>query len=311
MKQFQRWWKMSKKTQEKKFNQKIKALDKITDGTEKDIIKAYQSALKEVKSILADAYEKHGMDMAEMQKYKRLQKLEKSIQTQLTKVSRESSTAIRQGVKQNYEEAFYRTAYELETELQLGLAYTEVDPKIIGKVVNSDITGLRWIERMGKNRSDTMYQIKQELAQGLIRGESYPEMARRLQKRFDIDFNKAVTIARTEAGRARSEGTYDSMKHAEDMGIEITQRWVSVFDDRTRTSHQYLDGEEIGLDDTFSNGLSYPREAGGLPEEVINCRCQVRTIFAGMEETDRLARNEDGDNVYVPHMKYTEWRKTI
>ena len=40
--------------------------------------------------------------------------------------------------------------------------------------------------------------------------------------------------------------------------------------------HVSMEGETVGIDEAFSNGLKYPRDPDvGKPEEVINCRCYV------------------------------------
>ena len=60
----------------KKWKQRTKALSKIKKGMEKEILKVYADALKEIRNDLGLAYEKYNMDLANMQKYNRLIKLE-------------------------------------------------------------------------------------------------------------------------------------------------------------------------------------------------------------------------------------------
>jgi uncharacterized protein with gpF-like domain len=53
-----------------------------------------------------------------------------------------------------------------------------------------------------------------------------------------------------------------------------TKFWVTMQDDRVRESH--LECEEQGdiqLGKKFKNGLLYPGDPAGGPEEVMNCRC--------------------------------------
>jgi uncharacterized protein with gpF-like domain len=49
--------------------------------------------------------------------------------------------------------------------------------------------------------------------------------------------------------------------------------WLTARDDRVRDSHQELDGEVAAVGDRFSNGLLYPLDPAGPPEEIVNCRC--------------------------------------
>jgi hypothetical protein len=42
-----------------------------------------------------------------------------------------------------------------------------------------------------------------------------------------------------------------------------------------REDHEAMDGEEVPIGQTFSNGLMYPGEDGAPAEEVINCACTI------------------------------------
>ena len=57
------------------------------------------------------------------------------------------------------------------------------------------------------------------------------------------------------------------------------KEWLATMDDRTRESHADLNGEVRELDKDFSNGLAYPGEPSGDPEEIINCRCTILPVF--------------------------------
>jgi uncharacterized protein with gpF-like domain len=49
--------------------------------------------------------------------------------------------------------------------------------------------------------------------------------------------------------------------------------WLSSRDDRVRDTHKDLDGAVVNVGDEFANGVRYPQDPEGEPEEVINCRC--------------------------------------
>ena len=66
-----------------------------------------------------------------------------------------------------------------------------------------------------------------------------------------------------------------------------TKVWVATtgeIPNRTRESHLELDGEEVLVDEPFSNGLMCPADPTGEPEEVYNCRCTMdRHIYTKKE----------------------------
>lgn len=99
---------------------------------------------------------------------------------------------------------------------------------------------------------------------------------------------RADRIARTETFAAIESGKREAYQQAIDAGkIEagaVRRVWRSAGDARVRDSHAALDGESVGFNEAFSNGLLYPNDPAGPPEEVINCRCIV-------EERIDFARN--------------------
>jgi HK97 family phage portal protein len=42
-----------------------------------------------------------------------------------------------------------------------------------------------------------------------------------------------------------------------------------------RASHKAQNGEQVGLDDVFSNGLRWPGDSGGETKELVNCKCTL------------------------------------
>jgi hypothetical protein len=101
----------------------------------------------------------------------------------------------------------------------------------------------------------------------------------------DIDFQKlgiiekgrAERLVRTEATNAANFATTESAKTifpAE----QLMKEWIASFDDRTRTTHAEVDGNEVSANDTFMVGgaqMMFPGDPSAPASEVINCRCSV------------------------------------
>lgn len=81
---------------------------------------------------------------------------------------------------------------------------------------------------------------------------------------------QAERIARTETTTAMNTATEVA---AEETGIEYEKQWLSAGDGNERPSHQALNGQKIGKQDRFDNGLRYPGDPLGSASEVVNCRC--------------------------------------
>jgi uncharacterized protein with gpF-like domain len=122
-----------------------------------------------------------------------------------------------------------------------------------------------------------------------------------------VDLTKAETmrILRTEAHRARELGNYSVSEAAAEQGVIFTRRWVAALDDKTRASHASLDGQEVGLEERFSNGLLYPGDPVGDAAETINCRCDVIDVIKGYEPELRRTREEG----IQPYQTFETWAK--
>ena len=89
----------------------------------------------------------------------------------------------------------------------------------------------------------------------------------------DMNRNAAVRKARTAINGAENAGRMDAM-----LARGGSKRWVAVMDERTRVSHASINGEVVPVDEPFSNGLMYPGDPSGPPEEVYNCRCTMEWV---------------------------------
>ena len=72
-------------------------------------------------------------------------------------------------------------------------------------------------------------------------------------------FNQSATLTATNYGS----------------DVVAGQEWIATADSRTRESHVELDGEVVGINEPFSNGLDYPGDPAGDAAETINCRCTI------------------------------------
>ena len=122
----------------------------------------------------------------------------------------------------------------------------------------------------------TRAQIIRGIARGEAEGLGVAGVARFVRDLVpSLSVQRANLIARTETHGAANYGANGAAKET---GLTIIKEWVSAADERTRTSHQLMDGKKADIDGTFENGLFYPGDPNGEPEEIINCRCAVSHI---------------------------------
>lgn len=98
------------------------------------------------------------------------------------------------------------------------------------------------------------------------------EISRTLEAKFASEIpSNADTVARTESAMLIQNVKETA---AGDEGF-THKTWTTAGDLSVRASHAAIDNETVPISDKFSNGLMYPSQMGGPPEEVINCRCDV------------------------------------
>jgi len=114
----------------------------------------------------------------------------------------------------------------------------------------------------------TLAGVRQHLESAFREGEGIDKMARRLEDAGVFDESRARLIARTESTTVANQAQLEGVATwSEATGATVTKSWLATQDERTRDEHLILDGETVGIDETFSNGLPAPEEP--------NCRCTM------------------------------------
>ena len=290
-----------------------KKMEKATNLTAKEeralirsLQKEYEKAYKDIKTKLANAIADYGvdgsLDPVEMAKYNRAMALQKSIEAELHTISKLTDKQVKGYLSDIYDVNYYNTAFALETEAQVKLAYGILDRKAVAKTLQTPLDRIA----IDNNAQQVVSKIRSSLAQGIARGMGINDISRMIRKDLEQNANNSVRIARTETTRVMNSSRQDSMEHAEKRGLKMKKIWVATNDDRTRDSHADIDGEEVDIDKPFSNGLMYPGDPAGDAEEVINCRCTMITQIEGEEDVKDKRRIE---GKVVPYKNFNDWYK--
>jgi hypothetical protein len=88
---------------------------------------------------------------------------------------------------------------------------------------------------------------------------------------LDGVFDVAIEARAPEAGLSRATELIAFGSHEAAYQNHVTNKvWVVT---STNSRHPELDGETVGMDDTFSNQLAYPGDPAGDPSETCRCEC--------------------------------------
>lgn len=203
-----------------------------------------------------------------------------------------------------YAENFNYGTYQVEIAAQVDTSFTMYDQNAVARLVkdNPQMYAQAAVD-VAKDATWNLQKFTGAITQGILQGESIPQIAKRVQGVSAMDYRSAIRTARTMMTGAQNAGRIDSYRRAESMGIQGMKRWLATLDKRTRHTHALMDGEEVETAEAFSNHLEFPGDTSGDPAEYMNCRCTLQYVFEGVdyENAGRFDRLED--------MTYDEWQE--
>lgn len=166
-----------------------------------------------------------------------------------------------------------------------------------------------------KDERWNMKTLGSKLLLGIQNGDSIPKIADSFQEVIGMNRASAVRNARTMTTSAECHGRMDSYNNLAEQGVVQKKHWIATPDDRTRASHLELDGQERDIDKAFSNGLMFPGDANGAPEQVWNCRCSIATKIVGFRKADgsisKVADVKEPESLHEKQMKEERKRREL
>lgn len=135
------------------------------------------------------------------------------------------------------------------------------------------------------------YKLRDKRLDGVVRRAvkaEKPIAAADIEKIVTAYQNRAIrwrseNIARTETLRAVQAGNFEAYQQAVDSGKVAAQSvrkvWNSAHDNRVRHTHRVLDGESVGINESFVSPsgarLRYPLDPEAPISETASCRCNL------------------------------------
>lgn len=240
---------------------------KVKEGGDRDAIRAAGIAVskaKQEKTIYNRRYERLTRSLAQEISHVN-ETATKYVNGQLPQIYAMNYNEVAEGMTINKDVALRGYSFDLVDASTVRRLAASQENLLPYKTVNGK-KDVRW----------NIQKINSEVTQGIIQGESIPKIAQRMTDVLGMNESSAIRNARTSVTSAQNKGRMDMMHTANDKGVISRKGWSSAHDSRVRKSHQLMDnGEFIEMDAEFGNGLEYPGDPDGDPEEVYNCRCSL------------------------------------
>lgn len=197
--------------------------------------------------------------------------------------------------------------FQVEGGVQVDTAYTLVDQDAVTVLLRDQPDLLPRLQpHMSRSERWARRKITSAITQSVLLGDSVPRASKRLRSVVEMDARAATRAARTALTGAENAGRVGAYRRAQGMGIGVRKQWMATLDERTRDSHRELDGETVGVEERFSNGLMYPGDPSGPAGEVWNCRCTLVADVEGVD-TSRFPRPSEVVDVNDPEA-YAKWK---
>lgn len=185
-----------------------------------------------------------------------------------------------------------------------------VQPDVLKQAINNNVSKLTLPVVMEKHRAEIIYQIQQVLTVGLISGDRYETMAKRISERLGVSESKAKNIARTETHRNIESGFMDCAEHIQEgmqgSGYIYAATWRTMKDERVRpqqmrktkkgwvktlsrsgADHMKMEGVTVKAGELFDLGGGVKAKApsqSGVAAHDCNCRCFLEYNLMTVDE---------------------------
>lgn len=215
----------------------------------------------------------------------RYQRLTENLAESISRVNQTAAAYINGQLPQIYAVNYNEVARYANGALRGRVSFDLVDAGTIKRLsaVEENLLPYKVVNRKRDVRWNVA-KINAEVTQGILQGESIPNISKRLSNVLDMNKTSAIRNARTTVTCAENKGRVDMMHDAAEKGVIMRKGWSAHIDGRERASHAALDGDFVDMDEAFANGLMYPGDPDGEPEEVYNCRCSLVYDVVGFRQ---------------------------
>lgn len=198
-----------------------------------------------------------------------------------------------------YKAARYGTADDMAKGLNCGIDFALIPERTIEKVIAAPFYGKNYSETVWDNTKEAAEKAQEVITEGLIRGSSYPKMAKALSKVANNTYYNAYRLIQTDTTHFIEQGRFDTYR---DIGVK-KYTYYATLGSKTCDVCAALDGRTFDVEEA--------REGKNKPP--IHPHCMCYTVVGDVALTARMARDPaTGKNYKVRgDMTYREWKDSL
>lgn len=231
----------------------------------------------------------------------RLEVLQIQMQQEIELLAGQQQVTVTNHLSDVFEEGYNNTMYSVQTGAEVATAFAKVDAALIKSVVSQDWDGANYSSRIWSNRDKLVSELRTVIPNAIARGSSIQKTSSLLAKRMGVSRFNAERIVRTETAHINQQASFTSYKAS---GIVDKYKILATLDKRTSEICQGMDGK-IFLMSEKQVGVT-------APPFHPNCRTTTVVYFEDQITTERIAKNNEGKNIYLPgDTTYEDWAKKM
>lgn len=294
--------------------------------TEKKIQAIYRSLKKNINAYLAEEYVNYAdadgrFYLSYLDAQNKRAKFLQEIAENVSSFSPQLKTEILNLVDETYSKTYVRMVEAVKEAQKNGTLAEltrdiDVPPDVLAEAVNNNISKLTLPAVLEKHRNEIIFDIQQTLVIGLMNGDRYERMAKRIAERIGVSESKAKNIARTESHRNTENGFMDCAENIQ-KGMDgsdyvYAATWRTMQDERVRpqqrrktkkgwvttlskngANHMVMEGQTVKVGDMFTlnDGVKTKNPSrSGYARHDCNCRCFLEYNLMTIAEFEKATK---------------------
>lgn len=280
----------------RRFDQEKSEFWKDADNLEMELSRQYTKAYKNLDKELRAYVSRNGIDGVMDYSQKRIIWLIKELKPHVDELYQNEEKLLFEHLFETFKANYLKTSFAIASSIKVYPFINEPTESVIKTALSFPWSGENFSSRIYQNKNKMILQLRQELTQGFIRGDSISDISKGVSNRVNISFKNAKRLVQTETGAVLTESNKIAYK---DFGLERYQ-YLATLDDRTSDLCQNLDDTKHYLDEMAIGVNAPPMHA--------NCRSTTIPYFDN-NTGNRIAKNiETGKAEYVPStVNYKTW----
>ena len=226
----------------------------------------------------------------------RLEALEATIEYEIEKLKTNQYQWVTDLMILNYKAGYYNSYFTVAQGLEISVNFATIDKMSMERTIKERWNGRNYSDSIWGDKDKLIDSISTILPRSFSMGLNSKDLGDMIAKEMGTSKNRGRTLARTEINYLCNQSTLAVYKAC---GIEYYE-FLATLDLRTSDICRGMDGT--------THKVSQAKVGVNYPPMHPNCRSTTIPHIEDDDTLDRIARDEDGNNIKVPRrMSQEQW----